>query len=42
MKVYCDSQLVVNQVKGKYTTIGAKMKIYLKEAKVLGESFKDF
>lgn len=32
--VYCDSQLVVNQVKGQYAAKGEKLKRYMKEANV--------
>lgn len=42
LKVYCDSQLVVNQVKGEYITKGEQMKKYLREAKTLVGSFVGF
>lgn len=42
LKVYCDSQLVVNQVKDECATNGEKITVYLKEAKALAEGFKDF
>jgi ribonuclease HI len=38
--VYCDSQLVVNQISGNYAAKDEKMKIYLVEAKRLLEKFK--
>jgi ribonuclease HI len=38
--VYCDSQLVVNQISGDYAANDEKMKIYLAEAKKLLEKFK--
>lgn len=42
LKVYCNSQLVVNQVKGEYAAKGENMKVYLKEAKALAGSLADF
>lgn len=39
LEVYCDSQLVVNQVKGDYVAKGEHMKKYLKEVKALVYSF---
>jgi ribonuclease HI len=38
--IYCDSQLVVNQISGNYAAKDEKMKIYLVEAKRLLEKFK--
>lgn len=35
LKVYCDFQLVVNQVKGDYVAKGKQMRKYLTEAKAL-------
>uniref|UniRef100_A0A2N9I3J5 Uncharacterized protein n=1 Tax=Fagus sylvatica TaxID=28930 RepID=A0A2N9I3J5_FAGSY len=40
LTVYCDSQLVVNQISGDYAAKDEKMKIYLAEAKKLLEKFK--
>jgi ribonuclease HI len=40
LTVYCDSQLVVNQISGDYAAKDEKMKIYLVEAKKLLEKFK--
>uniref|UniRef100_A0A2N9HQ18 Uncharacterized protein n=1 Tax=Fagus sylvatica TaxID=28930 RepID=A0A2N9HQ18_FAGSY len=40
LTVYCDSQLVVNQISGDYAAKDEKMKIYLIEAKKLLEKFK--
>uniref|UniRef100_A0A2N9IDL4 Uncharacterized protein n=1 Tax=Fagus sylvatica TaxID=28930 RepID=A0A2N9IDL4_FAGSY len=38
--IYCDSQLVVNQISGSYAAKDKKMKIYLIEAKRLLKKFK--
>uniref|UniRef100_A0A2N9JAP2 RNase H type-1 domain-containing protein n=1 Tax=Fagus sylvatica TaxID=28930 RepID=A0A2N9JAP2_FAGSY len=40
LTVYCDSQLVVNQISGDYAAKDEKMKIYLVEAKKLLAKFK--
>uniref|UniRef100_A0A2N9FCU7 RNase H type-1 domain-containing protein n=1 Tax=Fagus sylvatica TaxID=28930 RepID=A0A2N9FCU7_FAGSY len=40
LTVYCDSQLVVNQISGDYAAKDDKMKIYLVEAKKLLAKFK--
>uniref|UniRef100_A0A2N9G491 Uncharacterized protein n=1 Tax=Fagus sylvatica TaxID=28930 RepID=A0A2N9G491_FAGSY len=40
LTVYCDSQLVVNQISGDYAAKDEKMKIYLVEAKKLLKKFK--
>lgn len=42
LKVYCYSQLVVNQIKGEYVKKGEQMKKYLREANALAETFVDF
>lgn len=42
LKVYCDSQVVVNRLREEYVAKGVQMQQYLMEAKTLAEDFANF